>query len=492
MPRSPSSSLNLFKLSAPIRTLHFTWIAFFISFFVWFNHAPLLAAIRDDLGLSEAEIKTLLILNVALTIPARVIVGMLVDKLGPRRMFTGLLVVAGILCLAFAFATDFTTLAITRFLLGFTGAGFVIGIRMISEWFPARQVGVAQGIYGGWGNFGSAAAALSLPTIALVWGGADGWRYASGLSGVVAIVYALIYYVSVRDTPKGSTYFAPKRTGAMEVSSVGDLILYWVMLTPLFLALGLLAWKLGPGNTGLLSAITVYSSYAGLAAVYLYQVFRAYQINAHVFDETVPELERYRFSQVAVLDLAYMVSFGSELAVVSMLPLFFIDVFEMAAVSAGILAASFAFTNFFARPAGGWLSDVFGRKRALVVLLAGLALGYLLMSRFTPDSWLPLVIVVTMVCSMFVNAANGAVYAVAPLIKRRMTGQIAGMIGAFGNVGAVVFLTTLSFVSTNVFFTVIAVSGVGALLAVLLFMREPRGAMSETLADGTVQMIDVN
>ena len=76
-----SAQFNLFKISDPkIRTLHLTWFAFFISFMVWFSHAPLLAFIRDSMGLSDQEIKVLLILNVAFTIPARIIVGILVDK----------------------------------------------------------------------------------------------------------------------------------------------------------------------------------------------------------------------------------------------------------------------------------------------------------------------------------------------------------------------------------------------------------------------------
>lgn len=491
MANSTASRLNLLRFEPRIKILHFTWIAFFITFFVWFNHAPLLGAIRDSLGLSDDEIKTLLILNVALTIPARVIVGMAVDKLGPKRMFSVLLVISGILCLMFAFAHSFQTLAITRFLMGFAGAGFVIGIRMISEWFPARQVGVAQGIYGGWGNFGSAAAAMSLPAIALAFGGEDGWRYAAGISGVTALVYAAIYYMSVSDTPKGSTYFAPRKTGAMEISSPGDFILYSIMQAPLFLALGLLAWKLGPMNSGLLSGQLVILCYGGLALLYAWQIYTALRINAHVFSEEVPEIDRYSYTQVAVLNLAYMVSFGSELAVVSMLPLFFVDVFGMSAVEAGILAASFAFTNFIARPAGGWFSDVYGRKKTLLVLIAGIAAGYIAMSQFAPQSWLPYVVAVTMICSLFVNAANGAVYAVVPLIKRRMTGQIAGMVGAYGNVGAVLFLTVLSFVNAQLFFLTIAASAVVTLIAILLFLREPKGQMAETLPDGTVQLIDV-
>ena len=486
-----TAKLNLLRNEPKIKILHYTWIAFFITFFVWFNHAPLLGSLRSTFGLSDQEIKTLLILNVALTIPARVVVGMLVDKLGPKLMFTCLLTISGVLCLLFAFSSSFEMLALTRFLMGFVGAGFVIGIRMISEWFPARQVGIAQGIYGGWGNFGSAAAAISLPTIALMFGGEDGWRYASGLSGVVALLYAAIYYFSVSDTPKGSTYFAPKKTGAMEVSSPGDFILYSIMQAPLVLALALLAWKLGPDNLGLLGALSVNLVYFGLALLYCYQIYTAYRINADIFKEKVPEIDQYSFAQVAVLNLAYMVGFGSELAVVSMLPLYFVDVFDMSAVMAGILAASFAFTNFIARPAGGWLSDVYGRKKILLFLLAGLTCGYLAMSQFLSTTWVPYVVIITLLCSLFVNAANGAVYAVAPLIKRRMTGQIAGMIGAYGNVGAVLFLTVLSFVSPNIFFLTIAGTGVLTLLAVLIFLKEPKGQMAETLPDGTVQLIDV-
>jgi NNP family nitrate/nitrite transporter-like MFS transporter len=115
-------------------------------------------------------------------------------------------------------------------------------------------VGVAEGIYGGWGNFGSAAAALSLPTIALMFGGENGWRYAIAMTGVLALVYSAVYFFTVSDTPKGSTYFKPKRSGAMEVTSKGDFFLYLFMNIPLYAALAVLAWKLGPANLKLLSA----------------------------------------------------------------------------------------------------------------------------------------------------------------------------------------------------------------------------------------------
>ena len=485
------TKLKLFSFSGNTRILHLTWFAFFLSFYVWFNHAPLLASIREVFGLTDQQVKMLLILNVALTIPARIIIGMLVDAFGPRRIYSILLFISSFLCFGFAFADSFEQLAIMRFLLGFVGAGFVIGIRMIGEWYPARQVGVAEGIYGGWGNFGSAAAALSLPTIALMFGGENGWRYAIAMTGVLALVYSAVYFFTVSDTPKGSTYFKPKRSGAMEVTSKGDFFLYLFMNIPLYAALAVLAWKLGPANLKLLSAGATDMIYAVLIGIYAFQALRIYQINRHVFSVEVAEFERYKFKQVAVLDLAYLVTFGSELAVVSMLPLFFKDTFELSQVAAGMLASGYAFMNLVARPGGGLLSDRFGRKRTLLVLLTGLAAGYFLMSQISSSWPVLLAVAITMGCSFFVQSGEGAVFAMVPLVKRRLTGQVAGMAGAYGNVGAVSFLTVLSFVSPQIFFMTIAGAAVVTLVAVAFFLDEPEGHMAEVLPDGTVQMIEV-
>ena len=78
-----------------------------------------------------------------------------------------------------------------------------------------------------------------------------------------------------------------------------------------------------------------------------------------------------------------------------------------------------------------------------------------------------------------------------PLVKRRMTGQIAGMAGAYGNVGAVVYLTVLSMVSYQSFFLVIAATAVLGFVT-LLFMQEPQGSITEIREDGSVELIQVN
>jgi len=488
---SEQSKFNLLSFTGKTKILHLSWMAFFITFVVWFNHAPLLAAIGGSLGLDSSQVKTLLILNVALTIPARVLIGMLTDKYGPRLVYAALLFLCSIPCFMFALADDFTQAAIARFLLGFIGAGFVIGIRMVSEWFPANELGTAEGIYGGWGNFGSAAGAMTLPTLALLFGGEDGWRYSVGLTGLMSLVFSFIWYRNVTDTPKGSTYFRPKKNGGMEVTSKGDFVFLLAMKIPMYATLALLAWKLSPAGVSMLSDLVVNLIYVGLVVIFAYDVYSAWRVNHEIFVKPVPELHRYKFKQVAVLNVLYFATFGSELAVISMLPLFFAETFELDPVYAGLVASAYAFMNLMSRPGGGWISDRFGRKRTLLILTAGLAAGYALMA-MTDSSWpLPLAVITAMACSFFVQAGEGAVFAVVPLIKRRLTGQIAGMTGAYGNVGAVVYLTVLSFVSYQIFFSVIALTAVGGFI-VLLFMEEPQGHMAEVNEDGSVELIKVS
>lgn len=485
-----TESFNLLSFKGKMKTLHMGWVAFFITFFVWFNHAPMLQAIAHSLGLSDSEVKTLLILNVALTIPARVIIGMMTDRFGPKIVYSGLLALCSIPCFMFAMADSFTQAALARFLLGFIGAGFVIGIRLVSEWFPANELGIAEGVYGGWGNFGSAAAAFSLPALALAFGGDDGWRYAIGLTGLISLLFSAIFYYNVSDTPKGSTYFKPKNTGAMEVTSKGDFFFLLGMKVPMYAALVLLVWKLSPAGVSLLSDIAATMIYMGLVLLYVYEVAMAWKVNRDIFVKPVPELHQYKFKQVAVLNVLYFATFGSELAVISMLPLFFADTFGLSPVVAGMVAAAYAFMNLMSRPGGGWLSDRFGRKPTLLILTAGLAVGYCLMAMVN-DQWpLWLAVIAAMACSFFVQSGEGAVFATVPLIKRRLTGQIAGMTGAYGNVGAVVYLTVLSMVEYQTFFLVIAGTAIVGFITLLL-MEEPKGSMAEIHEDGSLELISV-
>ncbi|MCH6258293.1 MFS transporter [Puniceicoccaceae bacterium K14] len=484
--------LKLSKFSDPrIFTLHITWFAFFLTFVMWFSHAPMRDAIMSSFDMTKAQWKALLILNVALTIPSRIVVGMLVDKFGPRHVYSFLLLIAGGLCLFFATAKSYEMLALGRLLMGFIGAGFVIGIRMIGEWFPAKQVGLAEGIYGGWGNFGSAAAAWTLPSLALFFGGESGWRYSIITVGGIAFLYGIFFFINARNTPKGSTYFKPKKSGGLEVSTKKDFYFLIGMTLPMYACLAVLVWKLSPAGVKLLSDGLATGFYIGLAALFVFQVSQIYKVNKDMLKNGCEENQRYKFKQVAILDINYFVTFGSELAVVSMLPGFFIDTFGLSPALAALFGGGFALMNLIARPFGGLVSDKFGRRKTMLIFICGLAIGYFLMGQ-VGSTW-PIWAAVgsTMLCSFFVQSGEGAVFALVPLVKRRLSGQIAGMVGAYGNVGAVTFLTVYSFVDASTFFMVIGASSVIGFVA-SMFLDEPEGHTVEVLEDGTVQMIEVS
>ena len=466
---------GLLSFKGRYRILNFAWFAFFLCFVVWFNFAPFTTTVKQDLHLTVGQVRTISLCNLALTIPARIIIGMVLDRFGPRITFSALLIYAAVPSLAFAFAQDFNQLVWSRLAMGIVGAGFVVGIRLVAEWFPPREIGFAQGIYGGWGNFGSFAAEAGLPIIAaaaaFLYAGHLNWRLAIGSSGVVAALYGVLFYFSVQNTPPGKVYQRPTRNGGMEVTSATS---FWALLLtniPLIGALALIAWRLG--KVKFLTPNALYIVWAFLLALYLFQAYQAYQVNREVVSgsKQYSLQDRYKISQMFILELAYAASFGSEIAVVSMLPEFFQKNYGITEAVAGPLAASFPLMNLIARPAGGFISDKLGsRKWTLAVMMAGDGIGYLLLSRVSHDWAIPLAVILTMTTAFFVFGAAGATFGIAPLLKRSVTGQIAGNVGAYGSVGSVIDATIYSLLPDNPggyqqFFETL---GVGALIVFFL------------------------
>jgi len=503
-----------------IRVLHFTWIAFFVTFYVWFNMAPLATTMLRSMDwLTREHIKVLAICNVALTIPARIVIGALIDKYGPRIVFSLLMITMAIPAFFFAFGNTFTQLLISRLVLGSIGAGFVIGIRMVAQWFPKNMVGRAEGFYAGWGNFGSAWAAMTLPWMGLTFFsdwlglGDDGWRWALALNGLVSLLYGIAYLFLVRDLPGGKKFEGAKKTEPMTVSSYGDLMQYLAWSFPLVGAMAVLTWRLSNvviSGEKLISGWFLYAVYAVLVLIYIAHVAKTLQVNLPVLRAGVPEEEKYHWGSVAALNSTYFANFGAELAVVSMLPMFFETTFQglrgadgnyiMTATLAGLIAASFAFVNLVARPLGGLLSDTMkNRKRTMLIYMAGISLGFVAMAnigKYGPVSdsgdvtivpmfdgiwWLVMAAAITIVCSMFVQGAEGATFAIIPMIKKRMTGQIAGMAGAYGNVGAVCYLVLYSLVDAKTFFYVIATGAALSLAYCWFALEEPKDAFAEEI-----------
>jgi NNP family nitrate/nitrite transporter-like MFS transporter len=502
-----------------IRVLHFTWIAFFMTFFVWFNLAPLATTMRESSDwLTKEHIKVLLIANVALTIPARIVVGALIDRFGARVVFTWLMITMSIPTIVFAFSDTFTQMLISRLVMSSVGAGFVIGIKMVAQWFPPKYIGRAEGFYAGWGNFGSAWAAMTLPWIAITvmgqWfnAGDDAWRWAMAVNGAVLAIYGVMYYFLVRDVPDGRTLEKSKKAEPMLVTSYWDLVQYLFWSIPLVGALGVLAWRVSNVKVNedvVLSDTGLYLIYAVLSLVYVGHVIRTLQVNLPYLRAGVPEEEKYKFGSVVALNSTYFANFGAELAVVSMLPEFFETVFVpltndagtpiVTATVAGFVAASFAFVNLVARPLGGYLSDrLTSRRRTMLGYILGIVVGFVLMGfiadwapgvdddglrnlvpMFGGMSWLVIAVLITVFASIFVQGAEGATFAIIPMINKRMTGQVAGMAGAYGNVGAVIYLVIFSLVDARTFFFILAVGAAASFLLCYALLEEPEGAFAD-------------
>lgn len=451
--------------------LHLTWIAFFLTFLSWFNLAPFNTTLINVLGLSQDQINLLMISNVALTIPARIVIGSLVDHHGPRRMFSALLIFAGSVSIYFALADSFHELILARLLMGIVGAGFVVGIKMIGEWFPEERMGVAQGIYAGWGNFGAAGAALSLPLIASFFPMETGWRIATGFSGILCLIWACVYATFARENVEQGTRFKTGLQHSVEVTSKRDLILQCLLLIPVYGAFGLFLWKMTSADAAILHPSLFTVLLLLTVALYFWNIRVVYRNNISHITSSQKPADAYPFKQVVILSLVYALTFGSELSMVSMLPQFLQTTFGLTVTAAGMLGACYAGGNLITRPSGGWLSDRFGKKRMIFLLVLGAAVCYGFMGTITPDWPIAEVLLLCIACAFMIQAGNGACFSMVPLIRRDLTGKLAGIAGAYGNVGAVFFLTVLSWVGAQTYFFFIA--GFALLVLVGISFLEP-------------------
>ena len=198
-------SLTDFR-SAPMRAFHVTWVSFFLCFFGWFGVAPLMAVIREELSLTQTQIGNIIIASVAVTVFARIGIGYVCDRIGPRRAYAGLLVLGAIPVMSIGFADDYTSFLLFRLAIGTIGASFVITQYHTSLMFAPNVVGTANATTAGWGNLGGGVAQLVMPMLfaALLSAGVDasmGWRLTMVVPGVAMLVLAVVYLRVTQDYP---------------------------------------------------------------------------------------------------------------------------------------------------------------------------------------------------------------------------------------------------------------------------------------------------
>ena len=386
---SKATSITLFSFSTPpMRAFHLTWMAFFVCFFAWFACAPLMPVIKGEFGLSIAQIANINIAAVAITILVRLIIGPLCDRYGPRKTYTGLLLLGAIPVLGVALSQSYESFLFFRLGIGAVGASFVITQYHTSVMFAPNVVGTANAAAAGWGNTGGGAAQVLMPLLmaAVIMMGVSetlGWRVALLVPGVLMIIMAGLYYRYTQDCPQGN--YSEMRAAGIEIDGGSP----------------------------------------GTARAGGWESFKAASANYRVW----------------LLFITYGACFGIEIFIHNIAAVYYVDHFGLSLGAAGMAAGSFGLLALFARALGGYLSDrgaargnLNRRVTLLFVMMIGEGLGLLWFANADTVTYA----VIAMLCfGLFTHMACGATYALVPFIDSKALGGVAGIIGAGGNVGAV-------------------------------------------------------
>lgn len=378
-----ATEIKLCNFSRPhMRAFHCSWFCFFIAFFIWFAIAPLLPEIKKTLDLNKQQIWTSNICSVAGTIFMRFVNGPVCDKYGARIPMGFILAAASIPCALTGLVNSAGSLAALRFFIGLGGSTFVMCQYWTSRMFTKEVVGTANALVGGWGNLGGGVTQLVMgsmlfPLFKLGMSAEMAWRTVCIVPAVVGFTVGIVILKISDDAPKGN-YAEMKKNGTMaEVSAAAS--------------------------------------------------FRAGAMNFNTW----------------LLFVQYACCFGVELTMNNAAALYFREKFLLSTESAAAIASLFGWMNLFARGVGGFISDKanarMGMRGRLWWQTICLVLEGVMVLIFAHSSSLAASIVVMVIFSSFVQAAEGSSYGIVPYVDPPATGSIAGIVGAGGNTGAVAF-----------------------------------------------------
>ena len=156
----------------------------------------LVPTIQADLELSDQQYGNIVSLFLAAYTVSYLVSGRLVDALGARL---GLALFAGFWSLAqmaTGLANSVLTLGACRFLLGLGEAGgYTASPKIVAEWFPPKDRGLAVGLYGSGAAIGATLAPLLVVGVAAQFG----WRSAFVVTGVLGLLLAGAWYLWYRE-----------------------------------------------------------------------------------------------------------------------------------------------------------------------------------------------------------------------------------------------------------------------------------------------------
>jgi len=174
--------------------------------------------IQKDLGLSNDDYASVLNAFLIAYTVALILSGKIVDRLGVRvslALFVGWWSIANIVT---GFARSAVSLGGCRFLLGLGEAGnWTAAPKAVSEWFPARERGLAIGIY----TLGATLGATLAPVLIIGLASWHSWQAAFVVTGSAGLVW-LVPWLWLYRRPAEHARLAPAERTLIESGQISD------------------------------------------------------------------------------------------------------------------------------------------------------------------------------------------------------------------------------------------------------------------------------
>jgi MFS family permease len=175
---------------------------YYIAYLFRTINAVMAAPLATELGLGADDMGLLTSVYFLTFAAAQIPIGILLDRFGPRRVQSVLLVMAAVGSTCFAVSAHFWLLLVGRALLGLgVASAMTAGLKALVLWFPGDRVPLLNGLMVMLGALGAVTATLPADLL-LDW---IGWRELFGLLAALTAASAVLIYLIVPETAPVAT-----------------------------------------------------------------------------------------------------------------------------------------------------------------------------------------------------------------------------------------------------------------------------------------------
>ncbi|KAF7597634.1 hypothetical protein BBP40_000112 [Aspergillus hancockii] len=472
------------------RVYFFSWFGFMVAFLSWYAFPPLMThTIRKDLGMTQTEVANSNIVALLATLLVRFIAGPLCDRFGPRLVFIGLLLCGSIPTVMAGLVTNSQGLIALRFFVGILGGTFVPCQVWCTGFFDKKIVGTANSLAAGWGNAGGGITYFLMPAVfdSLVKNQGlpahKAWRVAYIVPFIIIVVIAVAMFFTCDDTPTGKWserhLWAEENNHLTDPNAIVDLKSGATSTQP----------SRYPSTVNIAADIEKKGASTPTESIPTpipgqLQPLRTDTVVAPTFHEAMNVLLSASTAAVAI---PYACSFGAELAINSILGEFYAENFPyMGQTKTGQWAAMFGLLNVVCRPAGGFIADILYQytgsvwSKKIFLSFLGVAMGaFQIAIGFSDPKSEATMFGLTAGLGFFLEACNGANFAVVPHVHPFANGIVSGAVGGMGNLGGIIFAIVIRYNGAQYArsFWIIGVVAIAANLAVCWIRPVPRSQM---------------